>query len=178
MISKKVVRIVVLALIVVAIAGIWFFRNQESKAIKEAKAVNVEGEIPLNVLWVELDQLTTHNLPIFIDFGANDCIPCKEMAPVLVKLNKELQGKAVIQFVDVWKNPQAAYGFPVQVIPTQVLMNADGSPYTPSEKIATTIPGFQMYANRETNEHIFTTHQGGLTEEQMLSILEDMGANL
>ncbi|OLN32939.1 Thioredoxin [Desulfosporosinus metallidurans] len=39
-----------------------------------------------------------------IDFGADSCVPCKEMAPVLKKLNTEMQGKAIVKFVDVWKN--------------------------------------------------------------------------
>ena len=66
-----------------------------------------------------------------IDFGANSCIPCKEMAPILKTLNAEMQGKAIIKFVDVWKNTDAANDFPVQVIPTQVLIAADGTPYAP-----------------------------------------------
>ncbi len=46
--------------------------------------------------------------PIIIDFGADSCIPCKEMAPVLKKLNEEWQGKVIVKFVDVWKYPDAA----------------------------------------------------------------------
>jgi len=36
---------------------------------------------------------------------------------------------------------------------------------------------FTMYALKENNQHIFTTHQGGLTEEQMRAILADMGVS-
>ena len=48
-------------------------------------------------------------------------------------MNAEMQGKAIVKFVDVWKHAEAADGFPIQVIPTQVLINADGTPYVPSE---------------------------------------------
>ena len=34
---------------------------------------------------------------------------------------------------------------------------------------------FLMYSHRETGEHVFTVHQGGLTEEQMRMILKEMG---
>ena len=95
------------------------------------------------------------------------------MAPVLLKLNAELQGVAIIKFADVWKNPDASKGFPVQVIPTQFFILADGSPYVPSEDIGI---DFGMYNMRDTGEHVFTVHQGGLTEEQMRRILADMGA--
>ena len=32
-----------------------------------------------------------------------------------------------------------------------------------------------MYTYKDTGEHAFTTHQGGMTEEQMRAILTDMG---
>jgi thioredoxin 1 len=94
------------------------------------------------------------------------------MAPVLETMNAEMQGKAIIKFVDVWKHAEAADGFPIQVIPTQVLINTDGTPYVPSDDIEVE---FTMYSYKETGEHAFTVHQGGLTEEQMRAILEDMG---
>ncbi len=170
--NKKVLRIVLPVVIVLAVAGIWFVRNVGQEEVLPEVAV------PLNIGEFNEELILSYNLPAIIDFGADNCIPCKEMAPVLVKLNAELQGKATIQFADVWKNPQAARGLPIQVIPTQLLINADGTPYMPSETIANTIPGFQLFKTQDTGEHVYTAHQGGLTEEQMLAILDDMGANL
>jgi thioredoxin 1 len=88
------------------------------------------------------------------------------MAPILVKLNEEMQGKAVIHFVDVWKNQNAARDFPLRVIPTQFFFTADGEPYIPSENL--NIRGLQTVNG-------FTYHEGGLTEAQMRAILTDMG---
>jgi thioredoxin 1 len=53
---------------------------------------------------IDFDRLTSYGIPIMIDFGADSCVPCKEMSPVLKKLNAELQGKAIIRFIDVWKD--------------------------------------------------------------------------
>ena len=75
---------------------------------------------------INLEKLKSYGLPIIIDFGADECIPCKEMAPVLKKLNKEWQGKVIVKFVGVWKYPNAAADFPVQMIPTQFFFNAQG----------------------------------------------------
>ena len=86
-----------------------------------------------------------------------------------------MQGKAFIKFVDVWKYPDAAGNVPVQVIPTQILVNADGSPFVPSEELAAQIE-FIMYSSKDTGEHVFTVHQGGITEDQMRMILKEMGA--
>ena len=71
---------------------------------------------------IDLEKLRTYGLPIIIDFGADSCIPCKEMAPVLKKLNAEMRGSVIVKFVDVWKNGGAADGFPIQVIPTQLFL--------------------------------------------------------
>lgn len=168
MTSKKFIKVIVPVLMVCSIVAIGVIKGNSSK--HEIQDV----EYPLNVESVNLEELGKSNLPIIIDFGADSCIPCKEMAPVLLTLNEELQGKAIVQFVDVWQYPDGANGFPVQVIPTQVFINADGTPYVPSAELSQMIQ-FSMYSDRETDEHVFTTHQGGLTEEQMRLILADMG---
>ncbi len=135
-------------------------------------ATQASGEFPLNVTSVDIDTLSEHGLPMIIDFGADECAPCRAMAPVLVNVNAAMQGRAIVQFVDVWKHPDAASGFPIQVIPTQIFVNADGTPYWPAEDIGVSLtPVFDP----NTDEHLFTLHQGALTEPQMNTILEDMG---
>ncbi len=168
--KKNILRIVVLAVIILVIVGIYMFN------VLSAPVVNEDLEIPLIVTEFNMEEIASHELPTILDFGADECVPCKEMKPVLVKVNEDMQGKAVVQFVDVWENPAASTGYPIQVIPTQVFINSDGTPYMPSEEIYNAIPGgFLMYADSDTEEHIFTVHEGGLTEAEMLLILEDMG---
>ncbi len=174
--KKNIFKIIIPLAIIAVVVGIWIFANQQEQALVEeenkiAETVSDENFL-LNADSIDLDTLKSYELPMIIDFGADSCVPCKEMAPVLVKVNEEMQNKAIIKFVDVWKNPDAATNYPVQVIPTQVFFNADGTPYMPSEDIPIE---FSMYSDNETNEHVYTTHQGALTEEQMNLILEDMG---
>lgn len=123
---------------------------------------------------IDLEKLKSHGIPIIIDFGADECIPCKEMAPVLKKLNEEWQGKVIVKFVDVWKYPELAEDFPVSVIPTQFFFDAKGNPYVPSEKLMNEIP-FNLYSLKDTEEHVYTSHEGGLTEEQIKTIFAEMG---
>lgn len=71
------------------------------------------------------------NIPVkgevtMIDLGAKKCIPCKMMAPILVKLAKAYKGKANIVFIDVWENKQPAKKFKIRAIPTQIFFNANG----------------------------------------------------
>lgn len=68
----------------------------------------------------------TTGVPRMVDLGADKCIPCKEMAPILVELKREYAGKATIEFIDVWKNPQAGEPYGVRIIPTQIFFDRDG----------------------------------------------------
>lgn len=181
--KKKLVKIIIPVCIVLVIASIWVIKNYEkstglqttpleNKGSANLVTLNNKGDFVLEATAIDLENLKSHGLPIIIDFGADSCIPCKEMAPVLKTMNAQMQGKAIIKFVDVWKNGDAARDFPVQVIPTQVFINDDGTPYVPSNDIGI---DFTMYSFKETEEHAFTVHQGGLTEDQMRLILTDMG---
>lgn len=172
--KKKLIRLFIPVFIVLILLILWKVKNTHPVVAEEPSQIEVNEDFVLEANEINLEQLKKYNLPIIIDFGADSCIPCKEMAPVLKTLNEEMQNKAIIKFVDVWKNANGANGFPIQVIPTQVLINSDGSPYTPSEDIEI---NFIMYSSRETNEHVFTVHQGGLSEEDMRIILKDMGVN-
>lgn len=164
-------KIIIPVCLVLVVAGIWIIKNVDSGSESLVTPDN-EEDFVLEATSIDLDTLKEYNLPIIIDFGADSCDPCKAMAPVLKKMNEEMQGKAIIKFVDVWKNPDAANDFPIQLIPTQVLINADGMPYVPSDDIGIK---FDMYSFNDTGEHTFTVHQGGLTEDQMRAILADMG---
>lgn len=178
--KKKLIRIIAPACIVLVIAGLWIFKNADtgsgSPRVPLGNEDSVDLATPINKedFVLETDSIDLDALPIIIDFGSDSCIPCKEMAPVLQTMNAKMQGKAIIKFVDVWKYEEAADGFPIQVIPTQVLINADGTPYVPSDDVEVE---FTMYSYKETGEHAFTVHQGGLTEDQMRAILADMGVS-
>jgi thioredoxin 1 len=65
-------------------------------------------------------------LPKLLDLGAGKCIPCKMMAPILEELKKEYAGKLEVEFIDVWKNPDAGKQYGIEVIPTQIFYDATG----------------------------------------------------
>ncbi|MBR0598555.1 thioredoxin family protein [Sinanaerobacter chloroacetimidivorans] len=179
--KSLVIKIVIIIIIIAVLVTLWFVKNADvekgadnnidSGSITETKDIN--PDFALNVTEaLDLEKLKSYGVPIIIDFGSDSCIPCKEMAPVLEKLNAELQGKAIIRFVDVWKYPDLAQDYPLSVIPTQMLFDKDGNPYTPSDPQAS---GMTLYTSQDTNEHIFTTHEGGMTEDMMRGVLAEMG---
>ena len=178
--KSLIVKILVPVLIIAIIGGMWFIKHPLSDPeliiVTDPTAESLEGaDFSLNATeLIDYEALSEYGLPIIVDYGADSCIPCKQMAPVLQTLNADMQDKAFIKFVDVWQYYEAAANVSVQVIPTQIFVNADGTPFVPSEELASQIE-FTMYSDKESGAHIFTTHQGGLTEEQMRQILAEMG---
>ena len=65
-------------------------------------------------------------LPRLVDVGADKCIPCIKMAPILDQLREDFSGKLEVKFVDAWKFRYEAASYNVQMIPTQIFFDADG----------------------------------------------------
>jgi thioredoxin 1 len=190
---NKAVRIIVLALVAVLVGGVFWLKKTQTgpaaslspsktQAVQTAArtasggstfsvAPAVSGDLHVTTP-IDFNALRSSGLPVIIDFGADSCIPCKEMAPVLVDLNKSLQGKAIIKFVDVWKYKELSEGVPIKVIPTQVFFDSTGKPFNPPD--SSSLP-FNKYSRNDTKEHAFTTHEGGLDKQQLLAILKEMG---
>jgi len=61
-----------------------------------------------------------------VDLGADSCIPCKMMAPIMEKVEKKYKGKAAIVFIDVWKDKEPAKKFGITAIPTQIFFDKEG----------------------------------------------------
>jgi len=65
-------------------------------------------------------------LPRLVDLGADKCIPCKKMAPILVELKKDYAGIVQVDFIDVWKEPKAGQPYRIRLIPTQIFFDRAG----------------------------------------------------
>lgn len=68
-------------------------------------------------------------IPLMVDVGAKKCIPCKMMAPILEDLKKEYEGIFMVEFIDVWENPEASDKYRVRGIPTQIFYDASGKEF-------------------------------------------------
>ncbi|MEA5030800.1 MAG: thioredoxin family protein [Sphaerochaeta sp.] len=177
--KKNLVRILVSFVIVIVIIGLWLVKNHGAENIAELDGQGSVAKAPTNPDFaldvtepLDLDRLKSYGLPILLDFGADSCAPCKEMAPILKDLNARLQGKAIIRFIDVWKYPELANGFPIRVIPTQMFFDMEGKPYVPSDPSDSQL---LMYIHKDTEEHLFTAHEGGMTEAMIMEALGEMG---
>jgi len=104
-------------------------------------AVRAEPGIPPDV--------PVKGMVTMIDLGANSCVPCKMMAPILEKLEKEYKGKAAIVVIDVWKDPSQGKRFGIRAIPTQIFYDKEG---------------------KEVHRHV-----GFMSEKAIVSQLKSMG---
>ena len=75
----------------------------------------------------DIPPVPTPGLVTMVDLGADKCIPCKMMAPIITELQKEFEGRASIIFIDVWKHRQQALRFGIRTIPTQIFYDKDGN---------------------------------------------------
>lgn len=73
------------------------------------------------------EMATEMKLPRLLDLGADKCVPCKMMAPILEELKVEYAEQFRVEFVDVWKNPAAAEPYNLKIIPTQIFFGPDGT---------------------------------------------------
>jgi thioredoxin len=107
------------------------------------------GQIPL--AWAGPPEVPVKGMVTLVDLGAGTCIPCKMMAPLLEKLEKVYRGKAAIVFIDVWKTPDEAKRFNLQVIPTQIFYDKKGK---------------EVYR-----------HMGFMEEKDIVAVLNKLGVN-
>lgn len=68
-------------------------------------------------------------LPKLIDLGANKCIQCKMMKPILDELKTEYSGKLDVEFIDVWENREAYLKYGITLIPTQIFYDPEGEEF-------------------------------------------------
>ena len=61
-----------------------------------------------------------------VDLGSDYCLPCKMMAPIMTKVEKDYKGKAAVVFVNIEKFPDQAKHFSIRVIPTQIFYDKKG----------------------------------------------------
>jgi thioredoxin 1 len=73
-----------------------------------------------------IPQIPTPGLVTMVDLGADKCIPCKMMAPIIEELQKEYAGRASIVFIDVWEHREQVDRFGIRAIPTQIFYDKAG----------------------------------------------------
>jgi len=164
--KNTALKIIIPALIVLTIAGIWAVKNLPRRN-DESPDYALEADEN-----TDIEKLKSYGLPIIIEFGAEWCGPCQIMAPIIRKLNEDTRGKAIVKYCDTDENPGFASRYNFQYIPTQLFITADGTPFNPPDAAAREIV---VHQNQQTGLPDYTTHTGTLTEQELMDILKEMG---
>ena len=101
-------RLIIVTLLLLAIAAVVTARSRRETPARESQT------------------LTIRSLPRLVDLGAGKCIPCKAMAPILDELRRDYSNTFEVVFIDVWENPTAADPYNIELIPTQIFLDANG----------------------------------------------------
>ena len=109
----KAIKIAIVAVLIAAIAVAIAMRQNKSGSDKVPAQLRPE-------------QLTGKGLPVMIDLGSDQCIPCKMMAPILEELKTEYAEKLSVHFLDVRKLPGLSKIYNIKLIPTQIFYDASG----------------------------------------------------
>lgn len=138
--NAKIKFLIVTALAVAVVAAVALKKNTNptrhdaaspSAAVQSAAATD-QANAPAAVTptnsttTADTQSVAATTLPKLLDLGADKCIPCKMMAPILEDLKREYAGRLEVEFIDVWRNPEAGQRYGIRMIPTQIFFDAEG----------------------------------------------------
>jgi thioredoxin 1 len=109
--------LIVAALVVTVYAVIASKQGRDAITVKGGSSATASGQSQPG---------SQAGLPRLVDLGAGKCIPCKKMAPILEELKTEYAGRMEVEFIDVWKNPDAGKAYGIEMIPTQIFFDVSG----------------------------------------------------
>jgi len=121
--NKSAKVAVVAVLIVAVIAVIAAKRNKPGPETSPGESAPAAGQLPAEY---KPENLTGKGRPTLIDLGAETCVPCKMMAPVLEGLKKDFAGKLDVHVLNVNEYAQLVSEYDVRVIPLQIFYDATG----------------------------------------------------
>lgn len=105
--------------------------------------------IPPALFAAAVPEVPVKGMVTLVDLGAGTCFPCKLMAPILEKLEKQYAGRAAVIFLDVYKDRAPIKRFGLRAIPTQIFFNKEGK---------------EVYR-----------HEGFMSEEEIVRRFKEMG---
>lgn len=65
-------------------------------------------------------------LPTLLEFGRGICPTCRQMEPIIADIAREYKGKLNVRSVSLDEEPELAGKVGINLIPTQVLLDAQG----------------------------------------------------
>ena len=105
----------ILGLLIVAVLYFSFTSIGNNKSSRDENIVNQAGSAKVT----------------FVELGSVNCIPCKQMQPIMKSIEEKYGDQVKVIFYDVWKEDQKKYAqqYGIKLIPTQVFLDANGKEF-------------------------------------------------
>ena len=105
----------IIGLLVVAVLYFTFTSIGNNKTSSDENIVNQAGSAKVT----------------FVELGSVNCIPCKQMQPIMKSIEEKYGDQVKVIFYDVWKEDQKKYAqqYGIKLIPTQVFLDANGKEF-------------------------------------------------
>jgi len=101
-------------------------REKAKVEIDENRLKGITAVAPDTNTSEEFNKAVKSGKPLLVDFGANNCVPCRQLRPILKDIAKEQSGKAEILIIDVYKFKSLAADHKIQVVPTLIFFDKTG----------------------------------------------------
>jgi thioredoxin 1 len=101
-------------------------RSRAKIEIDQIRLQKIAAKPPESNTEDEFKKAVTGGKPVLVDFGANSCVPCRQMRPILKEVSNEYGEKAVVLVIDVYKYQNLAREHKIQMLPTLVFFDSKG----------------------------------------------------
>ena len=122
--SKNLIACFVFGLSLISVANCAQRRGNPDAGQAGETEQTIKGEV---LVTNRLDIDFSKHLITFIELGADRCIPCKAMQPIMKEIAETYADRVQVVFYDVWKDPEPGRKYGIQLIPTQVFIDQKGN---------------------------------------------------
>ena len=129
---NKAMKIIIIVALITVVGVVFALKQKSEKMTSETdiaatSAPNSMTDDKTQNLENPKSTETTVKLPQLIDLGADKCIPCKMMKPILDELKQDYKDQFQVTFIDVWESPSAGEKYGIRMIPTQIFFDVGGN---------------------------------------------------
>ena len=121
---NKKTKIIIVCVLLILIGVVYALKQTQTSDIESKREEPAETVTEQDIAKNE----NTQALPRLVDLGADECIPCKMMAPVLEELKEEYGDKLDIYKVNTEEQRDLSAVFGIQSIPSLLFVPKDGQP--------------------------------------------------
>ena len=118
MITRNTKPLRIFLLFFALLALLWVCACQSEDAHSEGESSYL-ADIPL-------ESVLGNGKPTLAEFGWRECIPCKEMRPILEELDKEYKERVNVVIIEIPFHEDLAEKYGIRVMPVQILFDGSG----------------------------------------------------